>query len=182
MRIYKWEFTAILLALCAMGLAGQAMAQEKHPFAFSSEGAKSRYTQQMVIDVDDVAGHQVRVFEVQRIFVANHRPVIDGEAIVEQWSRGTSGYTSGVGPNSGFITWLTEKGEKVFAEFNGVADTQPTASGSKRGTAHGAIRIVGGTGRFSKVRGTGFDVTEFDTDPKDGYNRGTTKGEYWFIE
>ena len=173
--IYK----GILVAVATF-ISGSALAQEKHSFSFSSEGAKSRYTQQMVIDVDDVPGHQVRVFEVQRVFAVDRRPVIDGEAIVEQWARGTSGYTTGVGPNSGFITWLTDKGEKVFLEFSAVAETQPTASGSKRGTAHGALRIVGGTGRFSKVRGIAFDLTEFDTDPTNGYNRGTTKGEYWF--
>jgi hypothetical protein len=182
MRIYKWEITAILLALCAMGLTGQAVAQEKHSFTISAEGAKGRYVRQMVIDVDDVAGHQVRVFEIQRTFATNQRPVIDGEAIVEQWVRGTSSYTAGVGPNSGFTTCVTEKGEKIFLEFNGVADAKPTASGARRGISNGAIKIVGGTGRFSKIRGTGFDVSEFDTDPKDGYNRSTTKGEYWFIE
>jgi len=175
----RYILKGIVVALAAF-IVCPAFAQEKHPFSISSEGAKSRYTQQMAIDVDDVGGHQVRVYEAQRVFAPDRRPVIDGDVIVEQWSRGTSSYTAGVGPNSGFLTWLTEKGDKVFLEFNGIADTKPTASGSKRGTSHATLRIVGGTGRFSKMRGTAIDLTEFDTDPKEGYNRGSMKGEYWF--
>jgi hypothetical protein len=182
MRGHIGRICTAILATCAVGLTVQAVAQDKYSFSISSEGAKGRYVQQTVIDVDDVSGHQVRVFEVQHIYPANHRPTIDGDAIVEQWTRGTSSYTDGVGPNSGFMTWITEKGEKVFLEFNGVAESKATASGSKRGTAHGTRKIVGGTGRFSKMRGTGSEVTEFDTDPKDGYNRGTMKGEYWFAQ
>jgi hypothetical protein len=40
--------------------------------------------------------------------------------------------------------------------------------------------IVGGTGRFAKVRGVLTDVSHFDTDPKSGYNTLESKGEYWF--
>jgi hypothetical protein len=63
-----------------------------------------------------------------------------------------------------------------------MAETKPTATGSKRGTSHSVSKILGGSGRFAKLRGTAVEVTEFDTDPKSGYNRGNTRGEYWFIE
>ena len=41
------------------------------------EQANARYTQQHTIDVGDVPGHQVRVFEVRRTYPSNP-PVING--------------------------------------------------------------------------------------------------------
>jgi hypothetical protein len=50
------------------------------------------------------------------------------------------------------------------------------------GTYHGTARITGGTGKFKGVRGTIVDLVEFNTDPAGGYNRASSKGEYWFQE
>jgi hypothetical protein len=108
--------------------------------------------------------------------------MIDGERIVEMWGRGFSNYTSGVGPTSGYNTWITDKGNKIFVENTGTSETRQTETGSKRGTYNGTSRIVGGTGRFSKIRGNLVEVTKFDTDPKTGYNAGESHGEYWFEE
>jgi hypothetical protein len=167
-------------ALCAMGMAGQALAQEKRSFTLSSAGTKSQYVQQLAIDVDDVAGHQVRVYEIKRTFPVDGAPVIDGVRVVEQWSRGWSSYTSGVGPAMGFYTYVMENGEKIFLEFTAATEARISQSGSKHGSSHSAAKIVGGTGHFAKIRGTEVEVTEFDSDPTNGYNRGTGHGEYWF--
>ncbi len=173
---------ALLLAtgITAGLLSGSAAAQEKHPIAISSEGVKGRYTQQLFLDVDDTAGHQVRVMESQRIYPADHQPVVDGERIVEAWSRGFSNYTAGVGPAWGYVTWTTDKGNKIFLEYWGSSETTTTDTGSKRGTYHGMSKLVGGTGRFAGIRGVTVDVTEFDTDLRVGYNKGSNYGEYWF--
>lgn len=34
--------------------------------------------------------------------------------------------------------------------------------------------------KYKGIRGTLTDAVEFNTDPTSGYNRGNTKGEYWF--
>jgi hypothetical protein len=60
--------------------------------------------------------------------------------------------SNGIGPVWGFQTWVTEKGNKVFMESAGSSETVATETGSKRGTYHGTARIVGGTGRFAKIR------------------------------
>jgi hypothetical protein len=39
---------------------------------------------------------------------------------------------------------------------------------------------VGGTGKFTKIRGMLTDAVEFDTDPDKGFSRAANKGEYWF--
>lgn len=171
-----------LLVLSSSFLSPPTWAQEKHPLKISSEGVKGHYVQQLFIDVDDVAAHQVRVMENQRVYPANNQPMVDGERIVVSWIRGFSNYTAGVGPAWGYNTYITDKGNKIFSEYSGSSESTTTETGSKRGTFHGTSRLVGGTGRFAKIRGVLVDVSEFDTDQKVGYNRGDSHGEYWFEE
>jgi hypothetical protein len=106
--------------------------------------------------------------------------MVDGEHVVEWWIRSFSNYTNGIGPSWGFQTWITEKGNKIFLETYGTSEAAATETGSKRGTYHGTSRIVGGTGRFSKIRGLLVDVSKFDTDQKVGYSLSDGRGEYWF--
>ncbi|HUF22473.1 MAG TPA: hypothetical protein VMP00_17185, partial [Burkholderiales bacterium] len=162
-------------------LYASAFAQQKHPINTTGEGVQSRYTQQHVIDVGDVPGHQVRILEVHRIHTAK-QIVFAGVKVVEEWGRGFSDYTNGIGPAHGYGIWILEDGNKVFFEWSGIADSRTTATGSRRGTFNSASKIVGGTGRFTKIRGMLSDVVEFDTDPQHGYSRSSSKGEYWFVD
>lgn len=166
--------------LCGVLLSGAAWSQEKHALVMSGEGSKGEYPQQLAIDSDDVPGHQVRVYEIHKTYSSGNQPVIDGEHIVESWTRGFSDYIGGVGPTSGYSTLVTDKGNKIFIQYSGASESKPTETGSKRGTNHGTSHFVGGTGRFSKIRGTLVDSSKFDNDPKTGYNVGESRGEYWF--
>ena len=172
----------MIAAVCVAATLGPGAiwAQEKHPISISSEGAKTRFIQQLAIDVDDVRGHQVRVFENHRIYSADKQVTVAGERIVESFGRGLSDYVSGIGPVFGYITLVTDKGNKIFLEFSGTSETRPTETGSRRGTYNGTARITGGTGPFSNIRGYLVDSTRYDTDPKTGYNIGEFRGEYWF--
>jgi hypothetical protein len=145
-----------------------------------SEGVKGRYVQQHIIDVDDVPGHQIRILEIQRTYSHDMEPVVDGERVVEAWVRSSSNYTGGIGPVSGYTTWITDKGNRIFIEAIGTSESQMTETGSRRGTYHGTARLVGGTARFAKIRGVLVEVSKFDTDPKTGYNTLDSHGEYWF--
>jgi hypothetical protein len=120
------------------------------------------------------------VQESQRLYPVEKGFVVDGEHVVEWWIRSFSNYTNGIGPTWGFQTWVTDKGSKIFLETTGTSEAQVTDTGAKRGTYHGVSRIVGGTGRFSKIRGTLVDVSKFDTDPKAGYTQSDSHGDYWF--
>ena len=172
----------ILAGVCVVATLapGPIWAQEKHPISISSEGAKTKFIQQLAIDVDDVSGHQVRVFENHRIYAADKQATVAGERIVESFGRGLSNYVSGIGPVFGYITLVTDKGNKMFLAFSGTSETRPTETGSKRGTYNGTARFTGGTGPFSNIRGYLVDSTKYDTDPKTGYNVGEFRGEYWF--
>ncbi len=165
--------------VAALLVADVAWAQQKFPINATSEGVKSRYVQQHVIDVGDLPGHQARILEVHRVH-SMKQIVLDGVKVVEEWDRGFSDYTNGVGPARGYGIWVLEDGNKVFLEWNGTAHSEATVTGSKRGTFNGATKIVGGTGKFTKMRGMMTDAVEFDTDPEKGYSRALNKGEYWF--
>ena len=178
LKAFRLTAVAFVASLVVVDVA---WAQQKFPINTTSEGVKSSYVQQHVIDVGDVTGHQVRILEVHRVR-SGSQFTLDGVKVVEEWSRGFSDYTNGVGPARGYGIWILEDGNKIFSEWNGTAHSEVTATGSKRGTFNGATKIVGGTGKFAKIRGTVTDLVEFDTDPKNGYSQGRNKGEYWFEE
>jgi hypothetical protein len=117
--------------------------------------------------------------EIQRTYTKDH-PLIMGTKVVETWFRGFTDYIGGAGPGHGYETWILEDGNKLFLEVVFVSSTEPTATGSRRGTSQGAFRFVSGTGKFLSIQGTLTSSTEFDTDAKAGYNRPTVRGEYWF--
>jgi hypothetical protein len=158
-----------------------AYGQQKQRIEMSGEGVKSRYVQQHIIDVGDVPGHQLRVLEVHRVH-AMPNVTIAGVKLLEEWHRGTSDYTNGRGAAHGYGTWVMEDGSKIFVEWTGNAESEPTASGARKGSFHGTTRIVGGTGKFATLRGHLSDAVEFDTDPKAGYSRNASRGECWFLE
>jgi len=162
-----------------LAISTTAWSQQKFPFEITGDGVQSRYVQQHIINVDDVPGHQLRILEVSR---TGHKTKIDGVGIKEAWVRGFSNYTNGLGPAMGYAVWNMEDGSKIFLEWSGTGRSEATAGGARRGTYTGSTKFTGGTGRFSKIRGSFFDVTEFDTDPKTGYSRESSKGEYWFEE
>ena len=87
--------TLIVIAMAL--ISTHTWAQQRFPISFSGEGAKSRWVQQHVIEVDDVAGHQIRIYELQRTYPSENGIVLDGEHVIEEWSRGSSNYTNGIG-------------------------------------------------------------------------------------
>ena len=178
-RMSRHLSQGILFALAAL-FSGLIWGQQKYPLTGSGEDAKGQYVQQHMIDVDDAPGHQIRILEIHRTYPADKPVLVDGERIAEAWVRSFSNYTGGIGPTWGYTTWFTEKGNKAFIETVRTSETQATDTGARRGTYNGTSRIVGGTGRFSKIRGTLVDVAKFDTDQKTGYNFTESHGEYWF--
>ena len=170
---------ALITFAMGMLLVGNALAQQKYSYNHSSPPQSSRFVQQHSIDVGDIPGHQIRIVEIQRMYTADH-PVIMGTKVVEVWARASSDYVNGVGPAQGYDIMLLEDGSKIFSEWRGTSYSEATSTGSRRGTFHGTIRWIGGTGKYATIRGVIAAVSEYDTDPKTGYNRTNHKGEYWF--
>ena len=154
-----------------------ATAQQKYPIRTEAAAAQSKYIQQHAIDVGDVPGHQVRVYEIQR---TGTEVTFSGIKSKENWSRGFSDYTNGSGPTTGYGSWMLEDGSKVYYRYSGTSQTTISADGSKKGAYTGVSYITGGTGKFSKIRGVIRDWTKFDMQA--GYNESSGEGEYWFEE
>jgi len=180
--LQKRTFGAVLMvATVSFTFATQnASAQQRYPIEEKPEWSTGTYTQQQAIDVGDVPGHKVRVLEVHYVYNDQSQLTISGVKVKEVWTRGFSDYTNGKGRSWGYALWLLADGSKLNAEYSGTTMAEPTASGSVRGSYHGIARFTGGTGKFSRIRGTIAEVNDFDNDPKTGYNRSESKGEYWF--
>jgi hypothetical protein len=71
--------TAVVWAAVVLPTS-DALAQQRLIFKVSAEN--TNYVQQHMIDVGDVTGHQVRIFEVHRTYPAD-APAINGMKIVE---------------------------------------------------------------------------------------------------
>ena len=168
---------AAVACVVAVGAADHAFAQQKHKVTVGASAAQSKYVQQHMIDVGDVPGHQVRIYEIQRTGVETE---FSGVKSKESWSRGNSDYTNSTGTTSGYGVWVMEDGNKIFNRYYGISQTVIAADGAKKGTYHGVTQITGGTGKFTKIRGTIRDMTRFDIQA--GFNESSGEGEYWFEE
>lgn len=172
---------SISLAVLLFVFSGLALAQQKYTYTHSTAPQSSRYVQQHKMDVGDIPGHQVRILEIHSKYTRGH-PVVSGTKVVETWTRGFSDYINGVGPAHGYDVWVLEDGNKIYAEWSGTTYAKPTSTGSIRGTFNGTFRFTGGTGKFATIRGVVTTAGEFDSDPDNGYNNSSDRGEYWFEE
>src|SRR3989442_1095610 len=148
-----WSYVAaFMFTMVGVLLGATCYAQEKYSYSPSSPPQASRYVHEYTIDVDDVPGHKVRIVEIQRTYTKDH-PMIMETKVVESWFRGFTDYIGSGGPGHGYETWILEDGNKLFLESVFVSSTEPTATGSRRGTSHFTSRFVGGTGKFSSIQG-----------------------------
>jgi hypothetical protein len=140
--------------------------------------ANTSYTQQHRIDVGDLPGHQVRLFEIHRVYPGASTANCEGLKRVESWRRGYSDYIDNSGRAWGYGVIVLENGDQIFTQWSGTSTSQTAAGGSKLSAFTGTSRIIGGTGRYAKVRGTGRNVTRFNAEKN--YNETVQEIEYWF--
>jgi hypothetical protein len=154
-------------------IARDAMARRQQ-VVFTVDAANSKYTQQHVIDVGDVPGHQVRLFEVHRTYPKNP-PVINGLKIAESWTRGVSDFINNTGASIVYHVYIAENGDRFFIQSSS-AGVQGGPDGKMSTTTTGPI--TGGTGKFSGIRG--LFRTSVTADLKAGTNEVYVELEYWF--
>lgn len=170
--------TALLYSAVTAGeplspIARDALARRQQ-VVFTVDGANSKYTQQHVIDVGDVPGHQVRLFEVHRTYPKNP-PVINGLKIAESWTRGVSDFINNSGASIVYHVYIAENGDRLF-----IQSSSPGVQGGPDGkmTTTTSGPITGGTGKFSGIRG--LLRTSVTADLKAGTNEVHVELEYWF--
>jgi hypothetical protein len=165
--------TTVMLCSAA---ASPLTAQEKCKIKWENPAANSNYTQQHVIDVGDVPGHQIRIYELHHTF-PNDQTNCEGLKRVDQWGRGYSDYIDRNGRSWGYSVTVFENGDKIFGEFSGTSQTIVAADGSKKSTFSGVVVYTGGTGRYQGVRGLERDSNQFD--PEKNFNQAQSEAEYW---
>ena len=163
---------AILIAVLGLAMVGQAAAQQKQRVTFKAQQENSKYTQQNAIDVGDVPGHQVRVYEIYRTY-PNNAPTINGLKLKETWTRGLSDYIDGNGPNVGYSVFAVENGDRFFIRTSTVAQSP----GSGKLTTASAGTITGGTGKLAGIQGV--VRTSSTAEPKAGMTELQYEIEYW---
>ncbi|HTS51690.1 MAG TPA: hypothetical protein VMH26_00290 [Burkholderiales bacterium] len=181
MKMMVFKGTTVVLAvitgaaLTVFGMS-EGWAQEKHKISYKLSADISKYTQQHVIDVGDVPGHQVRINEIHRTYPKD-LVTFQGVRAVEEWDRGYSDYTDTNGRAWGYGIYFLENGDKIFTRLDGTSQTLVNPDGSKKSTYTGVWTLTGGTGKFRGIRGMLRVTIIFDT--KAGLNEGQVEGEYW---
>jgi hypothetical protein len=169
MHIPNLALRIIILICLALVCPTSVLAQERLAFSVSAENTK--YTQQHTIDVGDVVGHQVRLFEIKRVYSAN-APVIGGLKIVESWTRGISDYTNNTGEAVAYGVYVLDNGDNTRGRL--VAFQSPEARNMSATTVG---PIIGGTGKLARINGMARMVTL--ANPQTGMNETRIELEYW---
>jgi len=167
--------TIALLCLAVAPPAGDALAQQKQKVSYKVGAENSKYTQQHVIDVGDVPGHQVRVYEIYRTF-PNNAPVFNGVKLKEQWTRSISDYIDGNGTSPGYGVYVLENGDKFFTRTSTVSQS----AGQGKNTATTVAFITGGTGKLVGIQGT--IRSSSAAQPTAGMIETQTEIEYWMAK
>jgi len=166
----------LLIVVTIAALTVPVEAQTKRSIAYNSLAANSKFTQQHALDVGDVPGHQVRIYEHYRTFPTDP-PVFDGVRVTEIWNRAYSDYTNLNGRAWGYSIYVLENGDKIFARYDGATHTLLASDGSRKTTFVGLITLTSGTGKFRGVRGLIRTTSVFD--PKANISETRDEGEYW---
>ena len=172
---------SIAVSVLALGLGsvGETWAQQKCKRSGKDLAENTKFTQQHVIDVGDVPGHQVRILEVRRTY-PDAKPNCEGSKAVESWNRGYSDYTDLNGQAWGYGILSLENGDKIFSRWSGTTQTTVNSDGSKKTMFTGVTTYTGGIGKYRGIRGTERVTSIFD--PKTGFNEQQWEQEYWIEE
>ena len=163
-------------AVAALAYASGSRAQEKCARTIDLNAAKSKYTEQHVMDVGDVPGHQIRIYEIHRTF-PNDEPNCEGLKRRESWIHGLSDYVNLNGQTSGYTVTTFENGDKIFSTYSGTSHTVVMPDGKKRSIYTGTATYIRGTGRYQGIHGLTRDRIIFD--PVANVNVGESYEEYW---
>jgi hypothetical protein len=180
MQTIRWRVGAICgvsaFVFVTVFFFAPAHAQQRCKVDETIPAKNTTYTEQHVMDVGDVPGHQIRIAEVRTTF-PDDKANCEGLKRTESVVRILTDYVDRNGTLHGYGVTTFENGDKIFAVTDGISQTVTNADGSKSSTFFGVSRYTGGTGKYHNVRGLFRATNAFD--PAKNYNQGHTEGEYW---
>ena len=153
------------------------LAQQKFKYSFTAPPGVTKYTQQHMLDVGDLPGHQIRIATLHTKYT-NEAPEYDGVKVVEAFAWLSADYVNTSGHFTQYAVSHMANGDKVFSHVEGLLQTSTGAEGSGKSAYAVVTTLTGGTGKFATIRGTirGSGVTDFKT----GTTASPSEGEYWF--
>lgn len=178
-RLMTWNLVGLVGALLTMTIPVTAHCQQLHKIVYERPADSTEYTQQMRINVGDVPGHQVRVYELKATYKDDSVNFL-GVPVVEEWNRGFSDYTNTNGRHSGYCLFVMRNGDKIHCRLEGTTHSASNTQGSQTVTYAGITTLTGGTGRFQGIRGT-LRYSGF-YDPIADRSGDKSEGEYWLGE
>jgi hypothetical protein len=162
--------------LSAAFFLAPASAQERCKVDEMVSAQNTKYTEQHVMDVGDVPGHQIRIFELRRAY-PDDKANCEGLKRTESLSHAATDYLNANGTLHGYSVTTYDNGDKMFSVVDGIAQNVVNADGSKKGTYTGVDRVTGGTGKYLNARGLIRETINFDL--AKGFNESHSEGEYW---
>lgn len=164
-----------LLAAASLALCATSSAQTRQRVGLPPVTGK--YTLQQSVDVGDVPGHQLRVFELHRQYGAD-APLVAGSRIKESWTHGLSDYVELNGQTQVNTSLVLESGDRIFARGSLVAQATPSSEGKNATRTVALLHIHGGSGKCQGMRG--LIRSETVADIAAGINVAKGELEYWF--
>jgi len=156
-------------------------AQEKFKSSWSARPENTKVTFQHVLEIPDVPGHTIRLYEYHRTWPDNP-PIMAGLKVVEEVTRGFADAIVGSGLSRGYAFWRFENSDMMFVEFQAINQTVVNTDKGRKISFMGTSVVPGGTGKFQNVKGTArfSGSTEFDADGKVLKTGYSAELEYWF--
>jgi hypothetical protein len=175
----------VALILPLLGAWTSGSAEERCKFSWGSPKGEAKYTQQLNMDVGDVAGHTIAAYEFHRSDPGWKLPC-DGAKVAEYVYHGQSDVIDRNGRSWGYGVVILDNGDKIYSQSSGTRQTEVAADGSSKTIYEGTTIWTGGTGRHSGVRGVERDhglieyVAGASGKPEPKTNELKLDGEYWF--
>src|ERR1700676_1810777 len=93
-------------------------AQQRDNISYEVSGDNSKYTLLQILDVAEMSGHSLTLYELHRTFPKDS-PMFAGVHLKDQWLRGTTDTVDGNGTVIGYAVYNLENGDKIFGKFDG---------------------------------------------------------------
>jgi hypothetical protein len=174
--------TVPFVLLASVLTATAASAEDRCKLSWEAAAGTSKYTQQLNIDVRDMPGHVIGVFELHRSY-PDAKANCEGYKFSESWHHGIRDVVDRNGRVWGHVVYTLDNGDKIFAEIPGTVQTEVGADSTARTTYDGAGTWTGGTGRYASVRGIQREHLTVEYAPGSTEVRassGKFDAEYWF--
>lgn len=175
------RFIAAVIAIAgpfAALTATDACAQQKYSLS-RAPSSTSSYPRQQALDVGDVPGHQVRVYQLHFDY-PEHDLAFAGVLVKESEVYGFSDYTNFSGPFSNYQVYALEDGNKVFSHTTGTSQVTTKPDGNRVVKYSYVENFTGGTGKFKGIRGQVTGSGERGLVAKSVTQE--SHGEYWIEE